>query len=130
MGLFEKIGDMAVKGLTKSETKRLPYDELVKMVEKEFIVGADDNFLKNVIKTAKGQIFAGFKELKSADERYTLHVGSRPNGALLLSSKPVWVYDNQEDKFYQLDKNIRWKKFYKAVEAIVKNKWLKGDYYV
>lgn len=122
MGLVEKIGDMAVKGLTNSKTARLPYEELVKIVEKEFIISADNIFLKKVIKTAKGQIFAGFKELKSADERYTLHIGARPYGLLWLSSKPVWIYDAQEDKFYQLDKNTRWKKFYKAVEAIVKNK--------
>ena len=119
MGLLSKIGDLTVGGLTKTETIRLPYNELVKIVEKEFIAGADDDFLAKVQKTAKGGI-ATVKEIKSQDERYDFHVGSRPNGFLWLNSKPVWVFDNETRKFYQLDKNLKWKHFYKAVENSIK----------
>ena len=119
MGLLSKIGDIAVKGLTKNETIRLPYNEIVKILEKEFISGADDEFLNKVRKTAKGG-FAVPKEMKSKNERYDFRVGTRPRGLLWLNSKPVWIFDNEANTFYQLDKNLKWKKFYKAVDTSIK----------
>ena len=118
MGLLDKIGDAAVKGLTSTETIRLSYEDLAKIVEREFIYGSDDAFLAKVRKTAKGG-FVIPKEMKSKNGKYDFHVGTRPNGLLWLSSKPVWLLDREANKFYQLDKNLKWKKFYKAVETAV-----------
>ena len=118
MGLLNKLGDLAVKGMTRAETVRVPYEELAKFVDAEFIRGADDGFLAQVKKAAKGGVLFP-KELKSVNKRYDFRVGTRPNGLLWLSSKPVWVFDNEVNKFYQLDKNLHWKKFYKAVEAFI-----------
>ncbi len=120
MGLFDKISDLAVGGITKAETLRIPYDELVKIIQQEFISGADDEFLNKIQKTAKGGFTATYKELQSINERYIFRVGSRPNGIVWLSSKPVWVFDNEANKFYQLDKNLKWKKFYKSIQTAIK----------
>lgn len=118
MGLFDKLGDAAVKGITKAETIRISYDALSKIVIDAFVVGADDAFLAKVLKTAKGG-FAIPKEMKSKEGRYDLHVGARPNGCVWLSSKPVWVFDREVNKFYQLDKDSKWKKFYKAIQSAI-----------
>lgn len=118
MGLINKMSDMVIDGITKKETIRLPYEELAKIVTDEFITGANDAWLKKVLKTAKGG-FVFPKDMKSTNERYDFHVGTRPRGLVWLGSKPVWIFDNEANRFYQLDKNIKWKKFYKAIEAAV-----------
>lgn len=120
MGLIEKISDKAIGGLTKTETVRVSYEELTEIIKREFIDGQDDAFLSKVLKTAKGG-FLFDKNLKSKNQRYDFHVGTRPHGLVWLNSKPAWVFDNEKDKFYQLDKNIKWKKLYKAVMCAVKN---------
>lgn len=118
MGLFDKMSDMVVGSITKKETIRLPYEELAKFVTDEFIKGADDAWLGKVLKTAKGGLVIA-KDMKSKTGRYDFHVGTRPRGLLWLASKPVWILDNEENKFYQLDKDTKWKKFYKATEVAV-----------
>lgn len=118
MGLIDKMSDMVIGGITKRETIRLPYEELAKIVTDEFIKGADDAWLSKVIKTAKGGVTFN-KDMKSKNERYHFHVGTRPRGLLWLASKPVWILDNEANRFYQLDKDIKWKKFYKAIETAV-----------
>lgn len=118
MGLISKLGDTVAKGITGAQTVRVPYDVLSQLVAEEFISGADDACLGKVLKTAKGGFFFP-KEMKSKNERYDFHVGTRPNGCALLNSKPVWVFDHEANKFYQLDKNIKWKNFYKAIKAAV-----------
>ena len=120
MGLFSKLGDAAVEGVTKSETIRISYDALSKIVIDAFVIGADDAFMTKVLKTAKGG-FAIPKEMKSKNGRYDFHVGARPNGCVWLSSKPVWVFDRDANKFYQLDKDLRWKKFYKTIQSAIKS---------
>ena len=126
MGLVDKMSDMVIGGITKKETIRLPYEELAKLVTDEFIKGADDAWLGKVLKTAKGGVVFN-KDMKSENERYELHVGTRPRGLLWLASKPVWILDNETNRFYQLDKNTKWKKFYKAVEAAVKMERINRD---
>lgn len=119
MGLMGKMSDKVIGCIAKKETIRLPYEELAKIVTDEFINGADDTWLAKVVKTAKGGFFFQ-KDMKSKTGRYDFHVGTRPHGLVWLASKPVWVLDNQENKFYQLDKNAKWKRFYKAIDAAVK----------
>lgn len=118
MGLIEKIGDKAIGGLTKSETVRISYEELAEIIKREFIDGQDDAFLSKVLKTAKGG-FLFSKNLKSKKQRYDFHVGTRPHGLVWLNSKPAWVFDNEENKFYQLDKNIKFKKLYQTIKTLV-----------
>ena len=120
MGLFETISDKAIGGLTKTETVRISYEELAKIIKREFIDGQDDVFLSKVLKTAKGG-FLFDKNLKSKNQRYDFHVGTRPHGLVWLNSKPAWVFDNEENKFYQLDKNIKFKKLYKTIKTLVYN---------
>ncbi len=119
MGLMSKLGDAAINAVTKKETIRLPYEEMANIVERAFISGADDAFLAKVRKTAKGGVMVR-KEMKSADGRYDFYVGARPHGLIWMASKPVWIFDNETNKFYQLDKNGRWKKFFKMVDAKIK----------
>lgn len=118
MGLMGKMSDMVTGHITKRETIRLPYEELARIIADEFIKGADDAWLSKVLKTAKGGVVFT-KDMKSENERYHFHVGTRPRGLLWLASKPVWILDNEANRFYQLDKNSKWKKFYKAVEVAV-----------
>ena len=118
MGFIDKLSDKVISGITEKETIRLPYEELAKIVTDEFIKGAEDAWLDKVLKTAKGG-FVIAKDMKSINESYDFHVGTRPNGLVWLASKPVWVLDNEANRFYQLDKDTKWKKFYKAIEAAV-----------
>ncbi|MBR0277864.1 MAG: hypothetical protein IJQ50_05350 [Clostridia bacterium] len=56
------------------------------------------------------------KKLESKNGRYLLQVGGTQRGVLLLGKrKTVWVKDMEANKFYQLDKDRKWKKFYKSV---------------
>ena len=127
MGLLNWLEDSAVKATTKKETIRLSYDGLAKMVEKIFICGADERYLLQVKRVSTGGVFFP-KELKSTDGRYTLQVGALQRGLWLLQSKYAWVFDSQENKFYQLDKDRTWKKFKKVVfsaieqEIVLKNR--------
>lgn len=114
MGFFNELKDAAFDGIMNTETVRLPWEELVKIVQQEFIIGEDETFLDEVQKTAKGAI-VGYKETVSKNGRYKFRVGARPQGALLISSKPVWIFDIEEKRFYQLDKDIKWKSFYDGI---------------
>ncbi len=122
MGVLDKLGDKAVEKFAKKETIRLSYEQMAEIVKKEFIVGADDEFLSQIIKTAKGgTVKAG--TLLSKNGRYEMRVaGDIPNilDLLLGRKKVVWVQDNEANKFYQLDKDRKWKKFYKSVETACK----------
>lgn len=117
MGLFNWLEDSGVKALTGKETIRLPYDVLVEMVKQKLINGADDDLLARVRKTAKGG-FLFAKDMKSPDGRYDFHVGARQRGPI--SMKTVYLFDNEQNKFYQLDKDRRWKKVYRLLDTAIK----------
>ncbi len=122
MGVLDRLGDKAVEKFAKKETIRLPYEQMAEIVKKEFIIGADDEFLSQIIKTAKGgAVKAG--TLLSKNGRYEMRVaGDIPNilDLLLGRKKVVWIQDNEANKFYQLNKDRKWKKFYKEVETACK----------
>ncbi len=118
MGLLDRLTDKMVQGVFGAETVRVPYTELANMVREVFITEKDDAYLNKTLKVAKGGVVFT-KEMITDDERYKFHVGTRPNGLLWLPHKPVWILDNQENKFYQLDKDSKWKKFYATVKAFV-----------
>ena len=120
MGLIDKLGDKAVEKITGKETIRLTFDQVAEIVKDEFIKGADDEFLNKVAKTAKGGGLFTVKNLESKAGRYTLHVGNIQNGIIFGRRKAVWIQDNEANKFYELDKDRKWKKFYKAVETACK----------
>lgn len=123
MGLLDRASDWAIGKVTKKETIRIPYQQLADMVREKFIKGADDEFLKKVSKTAKGGYFSAFgKDLVSPDEKYRFHVGTRQNNILFLvgGGMEAYIIDYEANKFYQLDKDRNWKKFYKAVIEDVK----------
>ena len=119
MGLLNQIEDVAIKKITKKETVRLSCDELVKIVKEEFIYGADDEYLKKVCKTAKGGSVITKKQLVSANGRYKLEVGNIQRGMMFGIRKTVWVFDDETNKFYQLEKDRHWKKFYKATQSAI-----------
>ena len=117
MGLLNNVTDSLVKKIAKSETIRITYQQLAEIVRDEFIKGADDEFLKKVQKTAKGGGWITKKDLNSASGRYSLHVDNWDTGYILGRRKQTYIFDNVENKFYQLNKNRHWKKFYKAVNS-------------
>ena len=115
MSLLDKANDSILKKVAKKETIHISYEQLTELVKDEFIKGANDEFLKKVQKTAKGGGWVTKKDLNSASGRYTLHVGSWNTGYIFGRRKQTYIIDNVENKFYQLDKDGKWKKFYKAV---------------
>lgn len=119
MGLLNNVTDSLVKKIAKAETIRITYQQLAEIVRDEFIKGADDEFLKKVQKTAKGGGWITKKNLDSASGRYTLHVGCWNTGYILGRRKQTYIFDNTENKFYHLNKDGQWKKFYKAVNSEV-----------
>lgn len=118
MSLLNKLTDSVVQLTTKQETIRITYTDLAKIVEEEFIIGADDAFLEQVRKTAKGGILFP-KELKSANGKYDFRVGALRRGMWLFRMKAVWVFDNDANKFYQLDRDTKWSAFYKTIDATI-----------
>lgn len=120
MGLFDKLGDIAVEKITKKETIRLSYEQIAEIVKDEFIKGADDEFIEKVRKTAKGGNMFTEKKLESKSGRYLLYVGNTQSGLLFGRRKAVWIQDNEANKYYELDKDRKWKKFYKTVESACK----------
>lgn len=120
MGLLDNISDAIVSKISKKETIRLPYSQLAGMVKDEFIVGADDDFLNQISKTAKGGGAFTVRKLLSKNERYLLYVGGWNRGWIFGISKMVYILDNELNKFYQMDKDRSWKKFYKTVDTDVK----------
>lgn len=120
MGIFENLSDKAVEKFANKETIRVPYEQIVEILKEEFIVGADDEFLQKVLKTSKGGNFFTEKKLESKTGRYLFHVGNLQRGIIFGKHKVVWIQDNEANKFYQLDKDRYWKKFYKSVDAAIK----------
>ncbi len=126
MGLLNKVLDGVLKEVTGKETLRLSVDDLIEIVDKEFILGSDDEYLKQLSKTAKGGI-AG-KKIDSKDKRYVLEIGALQRGMLITGRrKTVWVFDNETNKYYQLDKDRHWKKFYKAVLSSVNSEKIRRN---
>lgn len=120
MGILENLGDKAVEKFAKKETIRVPYEQIVEILKDEFIAGADDDFLQKVLKTSKGGNLFTSKKLESKSGRYLFHVGNLQRGIIFGKRKCVWIQDNETNKFYQLDKDRYWKKFYKSADAAIK----------
>ena len=117
MGLLDEVTDK----MTNAETVRISYSELAEKINQDFIKEQQNADFDKILKTAKGG-FLIEKNMTSADGRYTFHVGTRPHGLVWLNSKPAWIFDKQERRFYQLDKNYKWKHFYNAVKNIINSK--------
>lgn len=119
MGFFDRLSDKAVEKFSGKETIRLPYEQMVGLVKDEFITGADDEYLGYVLKIAKGLWYKkdgeDFFNLISANGRYLFKV-LKVSG----SKRSVWIEDHEANKFYQLDKDKDWKKFYKEIETAIK----------
>lgn len=116
MGFLNNLSDSITNAITKKETLRLPYEQMAQLVKDFFITGADDAYLDKVKKEAKGGMLTN-GVLDSADGRYQLKVMVHNRG--IGTGRAVWIYDNQANKFYQLDKDHHFRKFYAAVEAAV-----------
>ncbi len=118
MDLLQTAAIIGRDRMTKqAEVIPMNYIELSKIVNDNFIVGKSD--LDKVLKTAKGGFAFIEKRMKTPDERYEFFVGVRPPRFWFLPSKPVWVYDNLENKYYKLDSYIKWKKFYNSITKAV-----------
>ena len=119
MGLFDKLGDKVVEKLTGKETICLPCENMVQLVSDIFIFGNDEEYLNNLLRIAEGKWYKKDGEtyfnITSADGRYMLKV-TKISG----SKKQVWIQDDAANKFYQLDKDKEWKRFYQAVDARIK----------
>ncbi len=114
MGLFNN---------SNSKTQFLEIEELLKIVNEQFIIGADDLLLAKVKKTAKGGGIITWKQMMSQDNRYKFFVGNWNYIWIFGRRKIVYVLDNQENITYMLKSGWKWKKFYKSViEAIIVEK--------
>ena len=121
MGLVDKLSDKIVKKATKTETIRLPYPQLVEVVKKKLLENANEETLNSVLKTAKGgHYFSKGKSFVTPDEKFEFHVGPTQSNYLFGRCKSTWILDKEADKFYQLDKDRHWKKFYKELETAIK----------
>lgn len=116
MRVMDKLSDKVLEKFTKKETLRLPYDRMAKLVEDFFVTNADDEFLDKIKKEAKGGVITN-GVLDSKDGRYQLTVTVHNRG--IGTGKSVWIFDRQSNRFYQLDKDHHFKKFYSAVESAV-----------
>ncbi len=115
MGIFENMTDKLVEKVSKRETIRFTAEQMVELVKELFITNANDEFLKQVEDTAKGGNVFTEKRLASADGSYVFEVGNLQRGVAFGQSKTVWIKDMQANKFYEIDKDKNWKKFYQGV---------------
>ena len=98
-----------------ASTIKTSYDEIAKLVAREFIAGADKAFLKKVEKTAKGGGFFAPKTLTSKNKNFILFVGKRPKFLFWLNHKEVWFRDKAKKTVYEMNSKKDWEKFYQAV---------------
>lgn len=99
MGLSDFLADKLVKKVSGAETIRFSTDALCEFVKEHFIQGADDAFLENVRKTAKGNLLK-ITTLFSKNNRYELRVQNIRIGILCKTQKSVYVLDHEKNTFY------------------------------
>lgn len=121
MGIFDKATDKLI-GL---KYERIPYEQMVSMVRENFIKGADDDFLKEIKKTAKGGMFQyGIRSLDSKNERFRIIVNPLMGSFMIwIMGKDVSLIDKQEGKDYMI-RSRQWKKFYKFVLRTIEDEKL------
>lgn len=121
MGILNKLGDSFVEGLSNSKIIRLSYEEMAKLVNEYFIVGANDEYLDKVRIISKGGKIK-FRELMSINGRYKYNVSSYSMDIveIFLKRKSVLIFDKDTNKYYKLDREIHWKKFFKEIEMYIK----------
>lgn len=123
MGILDRLGDKAVEKITKRETIRLPFDQMAQLVQDWFIAKADDEYLEAVGRTAKCAGVFPVRKMTSKDEKYNWRVEKLRWSIFDVirgRRKVVWILDVDAKKFYQLDKDKDWKKFYNAVDTAIK----------
>ncbi len=107
------------------DTTYLPYNELVQKIKETILVGANQEQLARIEKTAKG----GWKFNKTYttdDGHYSLCVMPeysiifRYLPSMLGLKKDVYLYDTVDKKYYQIDNKKDWKKFYQAIQEEIK----------
>ena len=105
---------------TGKKYERVSYEQMVEMVNRLFIQGSDDDFLKKVKSTAKGS-FAGttIHELTSPSGQQSLRVVPVMGSfVILLMGKDVTLIDEEAQCVYDI-KTREWKKFYKEIEVSI-----------
>ena len=120
MGLSNFLADKIVKRVSGAETVRISADALCELVKEHFIMGADDAFLEEVRKTAKGGGIFKNMELLSKNQRYKFFVSNIKKVTIFGIPKNVWILDQEKNVFYELEKEKHWKRFYMTVENMIK----------
>ncbi len=110
MGIFKKLFS-GKKERDRLIHYELRYDEILDIIKKEFITGADVTFLATLYKTILQK-----EVIDIANTNYTLYIDDLTE-CLFLEEKDV---GQEKRKVYALDNTKNWKKFYDGLTAVVK----------
>ncbi|MBQ9806996.1 MAG: hypothetical protein IJW49_10910 [Clostridia bacterium] len=103
MKMFEK---------NKKESKRISCEEMVQMVTREYVKGADEKFLHKVEKTVKGG--SNLKILDSKDKNFSLTIGD--TWIFFLNNRDVLLLDEKANIIYELESTKEYRNFYKRMK--------------
>ncbi|MBE6586512.1 MAG: hypothetical protein E7645_08380 [Ruminococcaceae bacterium] len=99
-------------GKKQDETKKVSCEEMVAIVAREFIKGADEKFLRKIEKTAKGG--SNPKSLYSKNEEFFLIVSDKT--FFFGSSRDVMIVVENSSVTYQLASAKEWRNFYEGIK--------------
>lgn len=96
----------------KKESKKIQCEEMVQMVTREYVKGADEKFLHKVEKTVKGG--SQPKSLYSKNEQFFLTVTD--TWIFFLNNRDVLLLDETANIIYELESSKEYRNFYKRMK--------------
>jgi len=112
-GVVDKALDFAFKKVGLSDTARMAPEHFAEMVNKIFIIGADNEYLDLVEKALTPGTFK-CPTVTSKDGAYLLRADKR-NGAFPPPKKTLWIKELQGKRIYEIDKE----KNYKTTKSLI-----------
>ena len=124
MGMIDRLSDAVVKKFSGRDTVRVEPNQLAQIVYEEFIGKYNNADLEQLLKVVERPGFFG-KKITSLDGRFDFVVGGFSGDLIRGIRRMVYVFDSQQQRFYQINDN-KWSSFKKIIVPMVKNRIIEG----